>query len=79
MNEIGKVARHEFEMVFGQEVEVQARRLENGFRPEWSFDGEKWNSLLKLSTSADDAILKARCGAFIAHIHQNVLNRRKDE
>lgn len=79
MNEqIGQIVRNRQEITQGQLVELQVRKLRNGYRPEWSLDGgNQWHSLLTLSSDPDMALLKASSGAFIAIIHQNALKRMK--
>lgn len=79
MIENGKIEIHMVSTVRGQEVELQARKVPGGYRAEWSFDGKKWNSLLKVYSHANDAIQNAVTGAFIAQVHQNAVNRRKAE
>ena len=79
MIENGKVVKHDFTKLFGKQVELQARKVHNGYRAEWSLDGDKWNCLVKTYSHADDAIQNARTGAFIAQVHQNAVNRRKAE
>lgn len=77
MIENGKVVQHKMDKVFGKQVELQARKVRDGFRGEWSFDGDKWSSVLKTYQHVDDAMANARTGAFIAQVHQNAVNRRK--
>jgi hypothetical protein len=77
MSSLGKVAQHKLETVFGKHVEIQARKVMDGFCGEWSFDGDKWSSVLKTYEHIDDAMANARTGAFIAQVHWNAVNRRK--
>lgn len=78
MIENGKVVQHDIVNLFGKQVELQARKVRDGYRAEWSFDGDNWSSVLKTYSHVDDAIENARTGAFIAQVHQNAVERRRD-
>jgi len=78
MTDNGKIMKHMVTNVMGNEVEIQARKVQDGYRAEWSFDGgDKWSCLLKNYTHVKDALANAQTGAFIAQVHQNAVNRRK--
>ena len=81
MNEqIGQIVRSTQERTQGRIVELQVRKLQNGYRPEWSLDGgNNWNSLLTLNHDPDTALLKASSGAFIAIVHQNAMKRMNED
>lgn len=79
MSEIGKVVDHQFDKVFDRQVELQARYVgENEYQSEWSFDGSNWNRHMKHYKNADDAIMFARSGAMLSHMHQNIVKRRTE-
>jgi hypothetical protein len=80
MNEqIGQIVRNKSERTLGQIVELQVRRVRDGYRSEWSLNGgDKWNSLLTISSDPDLALLKASSGAFLAIVHQNALKRMQE-
>jgi len=77
MNEqIGQIVRNKTERTLGQIVELQVRKVRDGYRSEWSLDGgNKWNSLLTVTKDPDLALLKAGSGAFLAIVHQNAKKR----
>jgi hypothetical protein len=77
MTENEKVVIHQMDTVFNRQIEIQARKVTGGYRAEWSLDGNTWKHLLRIYKTPEDAIHNAHCGAFIAHVHQNILNRRK--
>lgn len=77
-DEIGKVVDHQFDRVLGRQVELQTRRTRDGYRSEWSFDGgDNWNCHLKVYSTSDEAMAKARAGAFVNCVHQKVKVRRQ--
>jgi len=79
MSDNGKIMKHMVTKVIGHEVEIQVRKVQDGYRAEWSLDGgNKWNCLLKNYTHVNDALANAQTGAFIAQVHKNAVNRRKD-